>query len=177
MKNYFIYLLVSYLFVACSSSFDYEVNDWNFLIDPDFNQAEIVASYTDRVSKVPEASKEEIAIYAEMQNALKKGGNNKLMDSKSVMLDGYLVPVDTDGDKVNMFLFFPTQAACLHVPASPANQTIYVQTKKDEGVLLEDAYEQIRVYGILRLQETKVATGTASYIVEDAITKVVPSLN
>ncbi len=177
MKNYFIYLLIPYLFVACSNSFDYDVNDWNLLIDPTFDQAEIVTSYTDKVSKVSEASKEEIAIYAEMQKALKSGGNNKLMDSKRVMLDGYLVPVDTDGDKINMFLFFPTQAACLHVPASPANQTIYVQTKKGEGVLLEDAYEQIRVYGVMKLQETKVATGTASYIVKDAITKVVPSLN
>ncbi len=173
MKKSFIYLLVSYLFIACSNSFGYEVDDWNLLIDPNFNQAEIVALYTDRVSKVHEASKEEIAIYAEMQTALQRGGTNTLMDAKSVMLEGYLVPVDTDGDRVNIFLFFPTQAACLHVPSSPANQTIYVQTKKDEGVLLEDAYEQIRVYGVLKLQETKVATGTASYIITDAITRVV----
>ena len=177
IKKYFIYLLISYLFVACSNFPDYEVNDWNLLIDPNFNQAKIVALYTDRVSKVDEASKEEIEIYAQMQKALKKGGNNSFMDSKSVMLDGYLVPVDTDGDRVDKFLFFPSQAACLHVPASPANQTIYVEVKKGEGVLLEDAYEQIRVYGVLKLQETKVATGTASYTIKDAITRVVPSLN
>nr|WP_321265440.1 DUF3299 domain-containing protein [uncultured Sulfurimonas sp.] len=177
MKVFLISLLFLPLFIGCSNLPDYEVSDWNLLIDPNFNQKEIVDYYTNEVSKVPEASKEEIELYAQMQEALKEAGNNKLMDSKSIRLEGYLVPVDTDGQKVNMFLFFPTQAACLHVPASPANQTIFVQTKKDEGVLLEDAYEQVRVYGVLKLQEKKVATGTASYIVEDAITRVVPLLN
>ncbi|MFT7004729.1 MAG: hypothetical protein ACJAWW_002094 [Sulfurimonas sp.] len=177
MRNFFIYLLFLPFLIACSNLPDYEVSDWNLLIDPNFNQKEIVDFYTKKVSKVPEASKEESKLYAQMQKALKKAGNNKLMDEKSIMLKGYLVPVDTDGDRVNMFLFFPNQAACLHVPASPANQTIFVQTKKDEGVLLEDAYEQIKVYGVLKLQEKKVATGTASYIVENAITRVVPILN
>ncbi|MDA3908975.1 MAG: DUF3299 domain-containing protein [Sulfurimonas sp.] len=177
MKNFFIYILILPLFVACSNLPDYEVSDWNLLIDSNFNQKEIVDFYTKKVSKVPEASKEEIALYAQMQKALKQAGNNKLMDEKSIMLEGYLVPVDTDGERIIMFLFFPSQAACLHVPASPANQTIFVQTKKDEGVLLEDAYEQIRVYGVLKLKEKKVATGTASYIVNDAITRVVPLLN
>jgi hypothetical protein len=177
MKNFFLYFFISYLFVGCSNFPSYEVTDWNLLIDPNFNQAQVVAYYKKKVSKVPEASKEEIQIYTQMQEALKKAGNNKQMDKKSVRLDGYLVPLDTDGTKINMFLFFPSQAACLHVPASPANQTIYVKTKKDEGVLLEDAYEKIRVYGVLKLQEKKVATGTASYIIEDAISRVVPSLN
>jgi hypothetical protein len=177
MKNFFISLLIIPIFVACSNLPDYQLSDWNLLIDPNFNQKEIVDFYTKKVAKVEEASEQEAKIYAQMQEALKKAGNNKEVEGRNVMLEGYLVPIDTDGRRVNIFLFFPSQAACLHVPASPANQTIFVQTKKDEGVLLEDAYEQIKVYGMIKLKETKVATGTASYIIDDAITRVVPMLN
>ncbi len=171
MKSIFLFLLSLFL-VSCSNLPSYEIDEWSSLIDPNFNQEEVVSFYKDRVSKVKEGSKEEILIYGELQEALKEAGNNKLVDAKSAMLKGYIVPIDTDGDRVNKFLFFPNQAACIHVPASPANQTIYVHTKKDEGILLEDAYEEIRVYGVLKLQKINIATGTASFIIDDAITRV-----
>ena len=173
MKNYFVFLAL-FFFVGCSNLPEHEIDDWAKLIDPAFNQAKVVKFYTDKVKKVPEGSQEEIAIYAQLQKALKKAGNNKAVDGKSAMLKGYIVPVDTDGDKVDKFLFFPTQAACIHVPASPANQTIYVESKKNEGVKLEDAYENVTVFGVLHLQETKVATGTASFVMKGAITRVFP---
>jgi len=160
------------LLLGCSSMPEYEVDSWNTLIDPAFNQEKVVQFYKKKVSQVPEGSKEEILIYKALQNALKKAGNNALVNNKDAMLEGYIVPVDTDGDRVSKFLFFPNQAACIHVPASPANQTIYVSVTKGEGVLLEDAYEYIRVYGKLKLQTTEVATGTASFIIEDAKTLV-----
>lgn len=166
--------LSAFFLISCSNEPSYEIDKWSILIDPNFNQAKVVQYYKDKVSKVKEGSKEEILIYAQLQNALKHAGNNKNIDGKSVKLDGYIVPIDTERGKVNKFLFFPNQAACIHVPASPANQTIYVQTKKDEGVFMEDAYEQIVVYGTLKLQTTKVATGTASFIVKDAITRLAP---
>jgi hypothetical protein len=180
VKSYFreiVSIFFVLFFTGCSNLPDYEVDSWKTLIDPAFDQERVVKFYTDQVKKVPEGSKEEILIYAKLQKALKKAGNNKAVDGKSAMLEGYIVPVDTDADKVSKFLFFPTQAACIHVPASPANQTIYVEVKKGEGVKLEDAYERIRVYGVLKLQETKVATGTASFVIKEAISRVVPTLN
>lgn len=164
------------LFSACSGEPGYELDDWSKLIDPDFNQEQIVSFYKQKVSKVKEGSKEEIAIYAQMQEALKKAGNNKAVDGKRVKLSGYMVPIDIDGERVNKFLFFPNAAACIHVPASPANQTIFVTTQKGKGVMMEDAYENITVYGTLKLQHTVVATGTASYVIEDGTTKVMPRL-
>ncbi len=171
-------LLASLIFLlsACSGEPSYELNDWSKLIDPNFNQAKIVSFYKQKVSKVKEGSKEERAIYAQMQAALKKAGNNKAVDGKTVKLSGYMVPIDIDGESVNKFLFFPNQAACIHVPASPANQTIFVTTKKGKGVMMEDAYENITVWGTIKLQHTEVANGTASYIIDDAITKVRPQL-
>ena len=154
--QYLLSFLLLFL-LGCSSMPEYEVDSWNSLIDPAFNQEKVVQFYKKKVSQVPEGSKEEILIYKALQNALKKAGNNALVDNKDVMLEGYIVPVDTDGDRVSKFLFFPNQAACIHVPASPANQTIYVSVTKGEGVLLEDAYEYIRVYGKLKIQTTEVA--------------------
>ena len=174
MKKILLICLSAIFLISCSDEPSYEIDKWSVLIDPNFNQAKVVRYYKDKVAKVKEGSKEELLIYAQLQNALKHAGNNKQIDGERVKLNGYIVPVDTDGGKVNKFLFFPNQAACIHVPASPANQTIYVTTKKDEGVLMEDAYEQIIVYGTLKLQTTKVATGTASFIIQDGITRLAP---
>ncbi|MBU0632824.1 DUF3299 domain-containing protein [bacterium] len=161
---------------ACSDKPSYEIDDWSKLIDPNFNQAKIVSFYKQKVSKVKEGSEEEKAIYAQMQEALKQAGNNKAVNGQSVKLSGYLVPIDIDGESVNKFLFFPNQAACIHVPASPANQTIFVTTQKDKGVMMEDAYENITVWGTLKLKHTEVANGTASYVIDDAISEVRPRL-
>lgn len=169
-------LLCLLLLFGCSSEPSFESDDWSKLIDPTFNQQKIVNFYKQKRLHVSEGSYEEQRIYAQMQEALKNGGNNKAMDSKRVKLSGYLVPIDTDGEQISSFLFFPNQAACIHVPASPANQTIYVKAKKNEGVLMEDAYENIIVYGTIKLQHTQIANATASYVIQDATCKAVPRL-
>jgi hypothetical protein len=172
MSKIVAFIFVMLFMVSCSGTPSYSINSWDILIDPNFNQQKVVKFYKEKIKKVKEGSKAEILIYAELQDALKKAGNNKNIDGKKVKLVGYIVPVDTDGEKVNKFLFFPNQAACIHVPASPANQTIYVSTKKDKGVMMEDAYEPITVYGTLILKTTKVATGTASFVIEDGVCEV-----
>ncbi len=171
-----ISLLSLLLLFGCSNEPNFESDDWSKLIDPAFDQQKIVRFYKEKVLHVSEGSKEEKALYAQMQMALKNGGNNKAMDGKKVKLSGYLVPIDTDGEMISSFLFFPNQAACIHVPASPANQTIYVKAKKDEGVLMEDVYENIIVYGTIKLQHTEIANATSSYVIQNATCKAVPRL-
>jgi hypothetical protein len=164
--------VMALLFVACSGEPSYEIENWNALIDPAFEQEKVVAFYKEKVKAIKEGSQEEAAIYEQLQEALKDAGSNKAIDNKKVKLKGYIVPIDTQGERVNKFLFFPNQAACIHVPASPMNQTIYVTALEDKGVLMEDAYEQIIVYGTIRLQSAKVATGTASYVINDAVSEL-----
>ena len=132
MKKLFI-ILLALLFSACSSEPSFEIEEWSKLIDPNFNQQKIVNFYKEKVLHVKESTPAEIAIYAQMQEALKQGGNNKAVDGKKVKLSGYIVPIDIDSESVSTFLFFPNQAACIHVPASPANQTIFVTAKKGQG--------------------------------------------
>ncbi|MFA6136508.1 MAG: DUF3299 domain-containing protein [Sulfurimonas sp.] len=170
MKKIFVLLFTALLFVACSDAPKYELDNWSVLIDPSFNQEKVVKLYKEKIAKVKENSQEEILIYAELQEELKKAGNNRVVDGKRVKLEGYLVPIETEGEKVSQFLFFPNQAACIHVPASPANQTIFVTVKKGEGVRMEDAYEKIILYGTIHLETAKVATGTASFVIKDGMT-------
>ena len=169
-------LLLVLLFSACSCEPSFDIKDWSKLIDPSFDQQKIVSFYKEKVLHVKEGTPAEIAIYAQMQEALKQGGNNKAIDGKRVKLSGYIVPIDIDGESVSTFLFFPNQAACIHVPASPANQTIFVTAKKGEGVMMEDAYENIVVYGTIKLRHTEVANGTASFVIDDATCKARPRL-
>ncbi|MDO8454824.1 MAG: DUF3299 domain-containing protein, partial [Sulfurimonas sp.] len=130
MKKIFVLLFTALLFIACFDEPKYELDKWSVLIDPSFNQEKVVAFYKEKIAKVKENSNEEILIYAELQEELKKAGNNRAMDGKRVKLEGYLVPIETEGERVNKFLFFPNQAACIHVPSSPANQTIFVTARK-----------------------------------------------
>lgn len=171
MKTVTLFLIALFL-SACSSEPRYEIDSWNTLIDPAFEQEKVVSFYKEKVKAVKEGSQAEVAIYEQLQEALKEAGSNKEIDKKRVKLEGYIVPVDTQGERVNKFLFFPNQAACIHVPASPMNQTIYVSTLQGKGVLMEDAYEKIVVYGTLELQTAKVATGTASFVIEDAMSEL-----
>ncbi|MCX6076192.1 MAG: DUF3299 domain-containing protein [Campylobacterales bacterium] len=170
MKKIVTLLFNALFFIACLDEPKYEIDNWSVLIDPSFNQEKVVAFYKEKIAKVKENSNEESHIYAQLQEELKKAGNNRAVDGKRVKLEGYLVPIETEGERVSKFLFFPNQAACIHVPASPANQTILVTAKKDEGILMEDAYEKITLYGTIYLETVKAATGTASFIVKEGIT-------
>ncbi len=39
-------------------------------------------------------------------------------------------------------------------------------------ILMEDAYEKITLYGTIHLETAKIATGTASFVIKDGITRL-----
>ena len=167
-------LAVWLLLGGCSERKGADITQWQALIDPGFDQEAVVARFKKEVSRYAEGTPEEKAVYARMQRALAHAGSNRAVDGKSAYLYGYLVPLDTDGDRVVRFLFFPTKAACIHVPASPANQTIYVEAAAGSGIALEDAFDRIAVYGTLRLERREAGSGTASFVIENAQTELAP---
>lgn len=167
-------LVFALIMGGCAPRKGADVTDWNTLIDPAFDQAAVVARFKKEVAQYKEGSPEEKAVYARMQAALQHAGNNRAVDGKTAWLSGYLVPLDTKGERIVRFLFFPTQAACIHVPASPANQTILVETKPGSGIALEDAYGRIAVFGTLHLERHDEGTGTASFIIRNAEAQPAP---
>ncbi len=47
-------------------------------------------------------------------------------DGQEIRIEGYMLPVDREGDKVYEFLLVPYAGACSHMPQPPANQMIHV---------------------------------------------------
>ena len=48
------------------------------------------------------------------------------LEGAQVVLAGYMVPLDYEGDQVKSFLLVPSAGQCIHVPPPPPNQTIIV---------------------------------------------------
>ena len=51
-------------------------------------------------------------------------------NQKIVRLPGYIVPIDYSGVGVTAFILVPFVGACIHVPAPPANQLVFVTTQR-----------------------------------------------
>ena len=84
------------------------------------------------------------------------------LDGKRVKLPGFVVPLDTDGQKIREFLLVPYYGACIHVPPPPANQTVHVVTgtdRKYQGGL----FDPVWVSGILKVEASSSDLAEAGY--------------
>ncbi len=75
-----------------------------------------------------------------------------------VILDGYVLPLGTDagqdgnqGKPINEFLLVPYVGACIHVPAPPPNQMVYIKTSK--AVKNPGIFSPVQVKGELQAHE------------------------
>jgi len=53
------------------------------------------------------------------------------LNNHTVKIPGYIVPLTDELESFNEFLIVPDQQACIHFPAPPPNQMLYVKTKKN----------------------------------------------
>ncbi len=84
---------------------------------------------------------------------------------KRVRLEGFVVPLETQGKKISEFLLVPYFGACIHVPPPPANQTIYVKTAPSEayaGAL----YDVVVVTGLMEIERTRNDMGDSGYRIQ-----------
>ncbi|MGJ8617304.1 MAG: DUF3299 domain-containing protein [Sulfitobacter sp.] len=65
-----------------------------------------------------------------------------------VRLPGFIVPIDYSGTGVTAFILVPFVGACVHVPPPPANQLVFVTTRKPyESAGLFEAVNVIGMFG------------------------------
>lgn len=83
----------------------------------------------------------------------------KSLNGKKVKIPGFMVPLEDNQKKVVEFLLVPSPQACIHVPAPPPNQMVYVKMKAGT----EAAFGPIWVYGDLNLVTKKSMYGDASF--------------
>ncbi|OED48129.1 hypothetical protein ACH42_02565 [Endozoicomonas sp. (ex Bugula neritina AB1)] len=88
------------------------------------------------------------------------------LNGKTVRIPGFLVPLDfKDGMKSTELLLVYTMGACVHVPAPPPNQTIYIKYPK--GIKVTSAgYTPYVLEGVLRVDDFESKLADAVYTME-----------
>ncbi len=107
---------------------------------------------------------EEMGYVKEMQE---KGDfiNTKLND-KNIKIPGYITPIAFEGENVTEFLFVPYLGACIHVPAPPPNQIIYVKLAK--GLKADDIWSPKWITGVLHANPVSTIVANVGYSIEEA---------
>ena len=91
----------------------------------------------------------------------------KKHDGTRVKIPGFMVPLEDDSKQVTEFLLVPSPQACIHVPAPPPNQMVYVRMKTGGTPA---AFGPIWVYGVFRMVTQKSQYGDASFeLIGDSI--------
>jgi hypothetical protein len=93
---------------------------------------------------------------------------NPVLDGAYIKMPGYIIPIDLSTDGVTSFVLVPYVGACLHTPPPPANQLVFVTTKKPWPS--QKLWEAVWVTGEMlhELQTTEVAE-TGYHLAADAM--------
>ena len=96
----------------------------------------------------------------------KSSSELQALNGRKIKIPGFMVPLEDSQKAVTEFLLVPSPQACIHVPAPPPNQMVYV--KMPEGT--EVAFGPIWVHGTLNLVTKKSMYGEASFeVIGDSV--------
>jgi hypothetical protein len=82
---------------------------------------------------------------------------NKELHGAYIKMPGYVLPIDMSNAGVTSFIMVPYVGACIHTPPPPANQLVFVDSKKPWPS--EKLWDPVWVTGRMRheLQSTSIA--------------------
>ena len=83
------------------------------------------------------------------------------LNNQSVMIPGFIVPLDDDAATYSEFLLVPDVQACIHVPPPPPNQMVLV--KMASGDAPKRSQRPIWIRGTLQIVSTNSSFGTVAY--------------
>ncbi|MBL4631612.1 MAG: DUF3299 domain-containing protein [Paraglaciecola sp.] len=99
------------------------------------------------------------------QNALISTNTVDRFEKKMVSISGFAVPIDFYDDKsVKSFFFVPYFGACIHLPAPPPNQMIFVQL--EPGFKDIDITQTYTLTGSIGLALFEDPMGTSAYTLD-----------
>ena len=88
-------------------------------------------------------------------------GVNLALNGVRVRLPGFIVPLELDErGRVRKMLLAPYVGACIHVPAPPPNQIVYIELDEPVQTTLYDAYW---ITGRMRVSWSRSAMATSVY--------------
>ncbi len=85
----------------------------------------------------------------------------RALNEQNVMIPGFIVPLEDEQTLVSEFLFVPTAQACIHVPAPPPNQMIYVKMR--EPISFTWNFRAFWLKGKLKIEKVDSPYGAVSY--------------
>ena len=134
---------------------------WDDLVPANYRPDEIIAKYS--LAPLTDNDPRAIKLYEELRAALQAAPVVKELDGKMVRLPGYVVPLESDGQRTSEFLLVPYVGACIHVPPPPANQTIYV-IAEGAGAQVKQLFDAVWVTGKLEVRRARSELADAGYV-------------
>lgn len=98
-----------------------------------------------------------VAKFQEVQREVRRRNNAVVaaLDGQMIRMPGYALPLEFNDTAVTEFLLVPYVGACIHVPAPPANQTVFVSLS--QSYKAKNLYEPVWVTGRLKVQSSSQA--------------------
>jgi hypothetical protein len=82
------------------------------------------------------------------------------LDGKKVVAPGFMVPLEDNRSEVTEFLLVPNPQACIHAPAPPSNQMVYIRMVQGPTKMV---YGPVQVHGTLRVASQTHQYGNAGF--------------
>ncbi|MEL7544541.1 MAG: DUF3299 domain-containing protein [Pseudomonadota bacterium] len=134
--------------------------------EPDGDSAQWLGEM-DPLQQVPNSEEEAIAQLSQIPPQI-EAPVVTTYDGKRVRLPGYIVPLDFEATHLKKFLLVPYVGACIHVPAPPTNQVVFIETPKP--IEFTGLYDPVYVTGQMSTKPEKTQLASAGYrIVADNV--------
>lgn len=141
---------------------------WADLIPADFSADAIYQKYQAQLAQYSDGDPEAQVVFEQMQEEFNNAPPNESLNGKLVRVPGFITPLDYADNSIKEFLLVPYFGACIHVPAPPTNQTVFVSTATGDEIEVEDAFGPIWVIGVLQTESTTTDLATAGYTIQNA---------
>jgi uncharacterized protein len=161
-------LLMSFLLTGFAAAQSIQELTWDDLVPEGYNPEKLIEEYQKKykVDELADDDPKVTEMMRKMDAMLKASPLNTRLDGKLIKLPGYVVPIETDGQKSSEFLLVPYFGACIHVPPPPANQTVFVTTGDKKGAEIRKLYDVVWVTGVIKVQKQTTDLADAGYTID-----------
>ncbi|PWE16732.1 DUF3299 domain-containing protein [Marinicauda salina] len=84
------------------------------------------------------------------------------LDGERVRMPGFILPLDyAERGSAREFLFLPYHGACVHYPAPPPNQVVYLTS--EEPIRFDELWDPVWIEGVLTVSRTETDLAAAAY--------------
>ena len=140
--------------------------DWDALIPADFQPDNLLDQYN--VDEMADDDPRTEELMEKLEAMWRNAPAVEALEGSRVKLPGFVVPLESDGEKITDFLLVPYFGACIHVPPPPANQIVYVESRGSDAEVRQE-FDTVWVTGRMRVERTASDMGEAGYRLEASL--------